>query len=77
MESTFTNNVEGEWTKEEKKMGLTGKTCRVKITTPGNINTGFKKHWFPTRYIIREGFELSLYFIAFCGVSSCSKNWLD
>lgn len=69
MKSPSTEEIEGERTKEERKMGLTGKTCQVKIATVGNINTGLKKRWGPTRCVTQEGSELSLYFIAFCGVS--------
>lgn len=41
-------------TKEEKEIGLIGRTCHRKIKVLSYIHFGFKKCWFPTRYVTQE-----------------------
>lgn len=49
-------NQESEWTKEDKEIELTRRTCQMKGIVLSNINIGFKKHCFPARCMPQEDF---------------------
>lgn len=58
MQSTLEKRYrESGWTKEERQIGLIGKTCQVKSTGLSYINSGFEKCWFPTRCAMEESFR--------------------